>query len=513
MSAEASQQKEMTISEAIALANHALKTNQLEAAGVIYGHILDAWPDCPDALHFSGLLALQQQKPEEAVSRIQRSVELVPQHADFWNNFGNVLKELQRLPEAITAYERAVALQPGFADAHHNLGILSSQQGDFAEAVTHYQKALAADATRWDTWMNLGYVLEKLDRLDESASAFKRAIELNPTDSDAHARLAYVLWRQERIDEAADVLAHITRLNPRDARSFSQLAGFYYRHGRTGEALEAFAKALEIEPANATVNVLYGQSLTLCGRPEEARKVWERWRDSDPENPVPRHLLQAGTDETVPERPADDFILKIFDGFADSFDKQLANLDYKAPTFVGEAVKEICGKPEGKLVVLDAGCGTGLCGPLLRPYAQRLDGVDLSTKMLEKAKVRGGYDELVAAELTAFIESRKDAYDIIACADTLCYFGKLEPVLAAAAGSLRPGGVFVFTLEKTAASKDAQKVTLEHTGRYTHTESYVQSAVAGAGLALVRITANTLRMEFFKPVEGMLVVAQKKREG
>ena len=29
-----------------------------------------------------------------------------------------------------------------------------------------------------------------------------------------------------------------------------------------------------------------------------------------------------------------------------------------------------------QLDVLDAGCGTGLCGPLLAPYARRLVGVD-----------------------------------------------------------------------------------------------------------------------------------------
>ena len=36
------------------------------------------------------------------------------------------------------------------------------------------------------------------------------------------------------------------------------------------------------------------------------------------------------------------------------------------------------------LDVLDAGCGTGLCGPLVAPYARRLVGVDLSEAMLAR---------------------------------------------------------------------------------------------------------------------------------
>ncbi|NEU35571.1 methyltransferase, partial [bacterium LRH843] len=74
----------------------------------------------------------------------------------------------------------------------------------------------------------------------------------------------------------------------------------------------------------------------------------------------------------------------------------------------------------------DAGCGTGLCGPLLAPYCQRLDGVDLSPKMLEKAKSKQLYDRLSKAELTAFLNNAPDMYDVIIAADVLCYFGDLS---------------------------------------------------------------------------------------
>jgi predicted TPR repeat methyltransferase len=129
--------------------------------------------------------------------------------------------------------------------------------------------------------------------------------------------------------------------------------------------------------------------------------------------------------------------------------------------------------------------------------------------MLEKAAARGGYDELVAAELTAFTDGRADVYDVIACADTLCYFGRLEAVMAAAAKALRPGGYFIFTLEKTPPTKNAVNFTLEHSGRYTHTEPYARSVIAGAGMEVTKLTCKALRKELFVPVEGMVVVARK----
>ena len=70
---------------------------------------------------------------------------------------------------------------------------------------------------------------------------------------------------------------------------------------------------------------------------------------------------------------------------------------------VAEAVAAALGGPKGTLDVLDAGCGTGWCGPHVRPYARRLTGVDLSPAMIERAEARRVYDELVVAELTEYL--------------------------------------------------------------------------------------------------------------
>ena len=52
--------------------------------------------------------------------------------------------------------------------------------------------------------------------------------------------------------------------------------------------------------------------------------------------------------------------------------------------------------------------------------------------MLEHARQKGVYDALVHAELVGHLEQHRGAYDIIISADTLVYFGVLEPFAAAA---------------------------------------------------------------------------------
>jgi predicted TPR repeat methyltransferase len=158
--------------------------------------------------------------------------------------------------------------------------------------------------------------------------------------------------------------------------------------------------------------------------------------------------------------------------------------------------------------VLDAGCGTGLCGPLIAPYARRLTGVDLSDGMLVHAKEKNVYDELTKSELTEYLRVNRDAFDLIVSADTLVYFGDLDAVVAAAAGALRPNGLFVFTLEHAAGANPDAGYRLELHGRYSHRRAYVGRLLVGAGLQ-PEIAEADLRMESGAPVAGLVVRGTK----
>jgi predicted TPR repeat methyltransferase len=175
---------------------------------------------------------------------------------------------------------------------------------------------------------------------------------------------------------------------------------------------------------------------------------------------------------------------------------------------IAAATAAAFGAPQAALEILDAGCGTGWCGPLLRPYARRLTGVDLSPSMLDRARDRQVYDQLIEGELTAHLQETVECYDLVTAADTLVYFGDLQPVLAAAAGALRPRGFLIFTVER-ASDEDSvgPGFSLQHHGRYCHTEGYVRSALQAAGLSVREMTFGILRREMDKPVQGILAAA------
>ena len=108
--------------------------------------------------------------------------------------------------------------------------------------------------------------------------------------------------------------------------------------------------------------------------------------------------------------------------------------------------------------------------------------------------------------MAAFLGASPGQWDVMLSADTLCYFGDLMPLMAAARGSVKEGGWLVFTVE--ALPEDSPHLFhLEPHGRYAHARAHVEASLAANGFTLVEITRETLRQEGGKPVGGWLVAA------
>src|SRR5262249_20342126 len=135
------------------------------------------------------------------------------------------------------------------------------------------------------------------------------------------------------------------------------------------------------------------------------------------------------------QRSNANYVQHLFDQFSADYDaRMIGQLGYRAPSILRELANLVIA-PEKPLSILDLGCGTGLSGAAFRDMASRLDGIDLSPKMIEQARARGIYDSLAVADIDTAL-AQGDTYDLILAADTLVYFGDLEHVFANAAHAL-----------------------------------------------------------------------------
>ncbi|KQQ83767.1 methyltransferase [Xanthomonas sp. Leaf131] len=416
-----------------------------------------------------------------------------------------------QLDNAAQLYAQVLDAQPGDATALHYQGVLLHQRGDSAAAVASITQALTLAPAQPDAYNNLGNVHRECGRLPEAEKSYRSALALAPAHADALANLAAVLEAQRRGEEAFVTYAALLHTYPESAHAHYLLGLFLRNNAQEAEHLQQSVACLQhactLAPDNLPAREALGTGLYLLGEHTQAQAVYREWLLREPANAVAAHMLAACGGAAPPPRAGDVYVRDLFDGFADSFDEQLLhNLDYRAPQRLMQALVACLPAPNATLMVLDAGCGTGLCAPLLRPYAQQLVGVDLSPGMVAKARQRGGYDVLDVAELTAYLQAQHAHWDLIASADTLVYFGALQPVLGAAASALKPGGVLGFTVE--ALEEETDRVELDASGRYRHSHAHVLAALHAAGLQPIAIALDVLRSERGQPVHGWVVTAR-----
>jgi predicted TPR repeat methyltransferase len=248
-----------------------------------------------------------------------------------------------------------------------------------------------------------------------------------------------------------------------------------------------------------------GNTLTKIGRFEEAVASCDRalalrpdFAEAKENRELP--LFERGHTVRSPSK-----YMRLFDGFSYHYDDTMLNkLDYRAHLHVRAMVERVAQQlkpPPWR--ILDLGCGTGLVGVALKGLTagSRLDGIDLSSRMLEAAQARGLYSNLVLGDLETVLHRSGPSYDLIVSADTMTYFGDLAPVFDGVARRLESGGFYVFASEAKAGH--GWEKTKVH--RYRHGQCYLRNAATVAGLEVVLIHECTLRQEDNEPVAGFSV--------
>lgn len=298
-----------------------------------------------------------------------------------------------------------------------------------------------------------------------------------------------------------------------DVLSSAQLAKLADRlreHGKIQTAYLCQKQAAELEPENASRWSHLGELAHIAGLREEARTSYEHYLTLCPDDAEVQHILIALRDEAPPARVPDECIQQLYERFSAFYDSNLVDqLDYVVPERLSEAIESVFpGRTD--LKILDLGCGTGLSGERLRSRASQLDGIDLSSEMIAKARKRNVYDSLEVAEITSWLEAETQShsnngtrqYDLIVACDTLIYFGDLSQVIHPASQLLNRGGAIAFSVERS----EEPRYVLTDSGRYAHHAAHIEEVNRSAGLNLNYHREDFLRMEYGEEVIGHIVV-------
>ena len=275
-------------------------------------------------------------------------------------------------------------------------------------------------------------------------------------------------------------------------------------------AADLLLQAIELAPNFASAWFTLGGIREELGEHEGAVAAFKCAQACDPGD---RHgaglrLMRLGAAPLAGMSQA--YVQTLFDQYAPRFESSLVDdLGYRGPELLFRAVLSVrsaARKPAFFKRAIDLGCGTGLAALAFAKGVDHFVGVDLSPRMIERARATGLYAELDVADMLQGLRSRPDASaELILAADAMVYVAELGPVVTEAARVLTGGGLFAFTTE----THDGDGVVIGEGLRYAHAAAYVGAAVEAAGLKLALLEDRSARNEDNAPVPGLVVVATK----
>ncbi len=166
----------------------------IELAKRSYETAIKLDPDRSDTLYNLANL-LQEDEPEKAENLYIRSLNINPNSATTWHNFGILLNQENRPEEAKVALRFSLKLDPFVADAWCNLGLsyYALEQFDIAESVLRY--TISLDTKHSKSYLNLGNTLISALKAEEAIEFLEKGVKLDPSSNNSlwNLSLAYLL--------------------------------------------------------------------------------------------------------------------------------------------------------------------------------------------------------------------------------------------------------------------------------------------------------------------------------
>jgi len=479
---------------------------RLEPALALYRQVLELDPRQFDALHLLGVLARQQGDAQAAITLISQALAVDGAQAKAHCNLGVALLDAGRADDALASHERAIALQADYAMAWSNRGNALRRLGRLDEALLSYQRALAIQPSYAEAHCNRAIVLQDQGRYLDALGAAEDALHIRDRNAEAWFARGNALHCLRLLPEAVESFDRAIHLRPQWAEAYNGQGAALQRLGIFDAALDSYDQALALKPDYALAHYARGNTLRSMQRNDEAIAAYRAaLAHGDHPETIAFALASLGVGDTPAMLPAD-YVRSLFDQYANHFDQHLVEvLDYQTPSYLDGLIRRTVGADQ--LDTLDLGCGTGLCGPYLKPYSRSLAGVDLSQQMLDKAAERQLYDNLARDDLVTYLDGQRDAWDLAVAADVFVYIGDLAPVFAGVQRALREGGHFCFTVE----AGDGADFVLRPSNRYAHTQAYIERLAAVTGFQLKSAEALTARQENGAPTAALAIMLQKPR--
>lgn len=238
-----------SIDSSMRLAMDNLRSDRRDDARSVLRNLLDRVPNCSEALHLLGVMALEENDPDAASDLIGRAISANPGVPEYHSNLGNILWQKGQYDKAIASCRKALELRPGFAEASNNLANVLREVGRLDEALAAYRRAIQFKPRYAEAYRNFGNLLRDMGApAEEVIDALQQSARLNPNLAEIHDNLGSMLKDNNRLDEAIAVFRDGVRHKPNRAETWNNLGDALNKKEAFDEAVAACKEALRLRP-------------------------------------------------------------------------------------------------------------------------------------------------------------------------------------------------------------------------------------------------------------------------
>ena len=424
------------------------------------------------------MLGIQHTERDELTTAevcFRQSLALVPDRPASLDNLAACLLRQGRLDEAEQFCRQSIGLNDAGSAPWFSLGMIHTERGRTDDALGAFRKFMERGGDTPEAWLVVGILLKQKKQFADSISAMERVLGHIPGKPEAICLLGEMFGEIKLFFSAMAVLDRGIEIHPDYHPFYKAKANILVKLNRKAEAIDYYRKVLTFEGADREIAA---------------------------------YELSALTGEKTFGKSPKQYISNLFDEFAASFETHMmGKLNYRTPERLCAILAEFIA--DNDLDIIDLGCGTGLAGLFLKPFAKHLVGLDLSSKMLTAAADKHVYDDLVCEDIEQFLSANATIYDLVVAADVFVYIGDLSGVFSCIAARLKQDGIFAFTVE---ALIEGESYRLNESKRYSHSEIYCRKLAEEFGFEVEFLNLEFLRLESTAPdgkINGFYIVLRK----
>lgn len=270
----------------------AMSAEQIELAKSLYDRLTLSRQFMNESHYYLGTIAEEDQDLDQAMEhyrQVRPSAYFSPAIA----RLSNLLIELLDIDSAIAQLDQYLTDYPDQVDLYTIQSSLYQQKGQVQDAYDVLSLGLAIFPENTQLLYNRGLISEQLDMLDQLEQDLRKVIELEPDNASALNALGYTFADHNiHLEEARTLITQAYELDPDDPAIIDSLGWLLYREGQLQKASEVLLTAYQQSGFNAEIAAHYGEVLWTLGQKDDARTVWRKGLENEPDNMVLLRTLE-----------------------------------------------------------------------------------------------------------------------------------------------------------------------------------------------------------------------------